>query len=66
LRWSRDINERFRDIVRQQWNFSPPDTTREREDYHMQRSQAKALELLIVPDIGGQTAVASLIEMRIE
>src|SRR5438094_7478137 len=29
LRWSPDGGRSFREIVRQQWNFSPPDTVRE-------------------------------------
>jgi hypothetical protein len=33
LRWSPDIESSFREIVRQQWNFSPPDSVRETEDY---------------------------------
>jgi hypothetical protein len=27
LRWSSDLGRSFREIVRQQWNFSPPGTT---------------------------------------
>jgi hypothetical protein len=32
LRWSRDTGHSFREIVRQQWNFSPSGGTREVED----------------------------------
>jgi hypothetical protein len=32
LRWSGDAGRSFREIVRQQWNFSPPDSTREVEE----------------------------------
>jgi hypothetical protein len=64
LRWSPDLRESFRDIVRQ-WSFSPPGTVREREDYQVQLAKAKALELVIVPDIGGKSAIASLKQMRI-
>src|ERR1700742_3612167 len=31
LRWSADGGRSFREIVRQQWNFSPPTTVRESE-----------------------------------
>ncbi len=34
LRWSPRVGHPFREIVRQQWNFSPPETTREVEEYH--------------------------------
>jgi hypothetical protein len=65
LRWRADGHRDYRDIVRQQWNFSPPDTIREVEDYRVQLSKAKALELVIWPDIGGKVALASLLEMRL-
>src|SRR5271165_3326592 len=32
LRWSEDGGSSWKDIVRQQWNFSPPTTVDERED----------------------------------
>jgi hypothetical protein len=35
LRWSSDGGKSFREIVRQQWNFSPPETIREVEDYQL-------------------------------
>jgi hypothetical protein len=51
--------------VRQQWNFSPPNTTREIEEYNVQLSDVTALELVIVPDIGRGTARASLKSLRV-
>jgi hypothetical protein len=35
LRWSPDGGRSFREIVRQQWNFSPPSTIREVEEYRV-------------------------------
>ena len=52
LRWSGDGGRSFREIVRQQWNFSPPNTTRESEVYLVELSGVTILELVIVPDIG--------------
>jgi hypothetical protein len=49
-----------REIVRQQWNFSPPQTAREIEDYQVDLASVKVLELVIVPDIGGGNTYASL------
>ena len=60
LRWSLDGAHSFREIVRQQWNFSPPDTTREIEEYNVQLSDVTVLELVIVPDISRGEARASL------
>jgi hypothetical protein len=65
LRWSADGGHLFREIVRQQWNFSPPETTREVEEYQVEISAATVLELLIVPDISGVTARASLKSLRL-
>src|ERR1035438_7988406 len=50
LRWSPDIQYSSREIVRQQWNFNPPDSVRETEDYAVELSDVKVLELEIVPD----------------
>jgi hypothetical protein len=65
LRWSEDGGHSFRDIVRQQWNFSPPNTIDEAEDYQVQLSDVKILELVIVPDISRGTARASLRSLRL-
>ena len=51
LRWSPDGGRSFREIVRQQWNLSPPETTHETEDYRVELSSVTVLELVIVPDI---------------
>jgi len=65
LRWSPDSGRSFREIVRQQWNFSPPDTVREVEEYQVELSEVTVLELVIVPDNSGGTARASLKSLRL-
>ena len=65
LRWSVDTEHSFREIVRQQWNFSPPDAVRETEDYAVEIPGVKALELVIVPDISSGAARASLRSFRL-
>ena|SRR5205809_2576552 len=55
----------FREIVRQQWNFSKPASTREIEDYRVDLLNVTVLELAIVPDISGGTARASLKSLRL-
>jgi hypothetical protein len=60
LRWSSDGGSSFREIVRQQWNFSPPETIREVEEYQVELSNVTVLELTIVPNTSGGTARASL------
>jgi hypothetical protein len=65
LRWSPDIQYSSREIVRQQWNFSPPDSVRETEDYVVELSEVKVLELMIVPDKSGGEVRASLVSLRL-
>ena len=65
LRWSPDGGQSYREIVRQQYNFSPPGVTRESEDYAVDLAGVTALELSIVPDISGGDARASVAQLRI-
>ena len=65
LRWSPDRGNSFREIVRQQWNFSLPVTIRETEDYTVDLSDVTVLELKIVPDQSGGEARASLASFRL-
>lgn len=65
LRWSSDGGESFQEIIRQQWNFSPDGTTRETEDLQVELAGVTALELIIVPDISGGEARASLKQLRL-
>jgi hypothetical protein len=54
-----------REIVRQQFTFSPPGTTVEREEYATELTGVSQLELAIIPAIDGGNAVATLREWRI-
>jgi hypothetical protein len=65
LRWSAAEGEPLREIVRQQWTFSPGGSTGEVEDYAVELSGVRVLELTIVPDISGGDARASLAEWRL-
>jgi hypothetical protein len=65
LRWSPDNGRSFREIVRQQWNFSPHGTTNETEDHHVELPAVTVLELNITPDISGGNAHASLGQLRL-
>ena len=65
LRCLPDGAQSYREIVRQQYNFSPPEATREVEDYDIDLDGVTALELKIVPDISGGSARASLEELRV-
>ena len=65
LRWSPDGGQSYREIVRQQYNFSPPGVTREFEDYAVDLAGVTTLELRIVPDISGGDARASVTQLHI-
>jgi hypothetical protein len=64
-RYSADGGGSFREIVRQQWNFSPPDTVCEIKEYQVELSNVTVLELIVVPDIGRGAARASLKNLRL-
>ena len=65
LRWSSDGGRSYREIVRQQYNFSPPDNTREIEDYEVDLVGLTVLEISISPDISEGCARASIAELRL-
>ena len=65
LRWLPDGGQSYREIVRQQWNFSPQGATSETEDLHVELSAVTVLELSIIPDISGGNAFASLAQLRL-
>ena len=65
LRWSANGGDSYQEIVRQQWNFSPPQTRREVEEYRVELSSVTVLELTIVPNVGDGHTRASLKSFRL-
>jgi hypothetical protein len=65
LRWSPDGGQSFREIVRQQWNFSPQGATSETEDHHVELPGVTVLELSIIPDMSRENAFAPLAQLRL-
>ncbi len=65
LRCSADHGQSFREIVRQQWNFSPDGANAEIEDHWVDLDEINILELSIVPDISKRDMHASLAQLRI-
>lgn len=63
LRWSADQGRTYREIVRQQYNFNPPGTTSEQEDYEVDLAGVTALELCITPAMGRSDVRASLAQL---
>ena len=65
LLWCSNGESSLKEIVRQQWNFNPPEATREVEEYRVDLSNVTVLELIIKPNIGGGVARASLKSLRL-
>lgn len=65
LRWSEDGGTSWKDVVRQQWNFSPPTSVEECEDYRVELQGATGLELTINPDIARGKPRASLESLQV-
>lgn len=65
LRWSDDQGRSYHELVRQQYNFAPPGTMTEQEEYTVNLAGATSLELEINPDINKSAAKASLARLRL-
>jgi hypothetical protein len=53
LAWLPAGQSTWQEIVRQQFNFSPPNTTQERESFTVSLQRVAALELKIIPERSG-------------
>ena len=65
VRWSSAEGGPPKEIVRQQWNFSPAGSTREIEDYEVSLDSVAVLELAITPDLTRREAPATLAKWRV-
>ncbi len=65
LRWRSESGGPTKEIVRQQWNFSPTGSTTEIEHYVVDLHAVSVLELAIRPDLRRPEAVASLASWRL-
>ena len=65
LRWLTADGGRPREIVRQQWNFSPAGSTSEIENYEVNLDGVSALELVIKPDLSNNEGLATLAAWRV-
>jgi hypothetical protein len=64
LRWSKEPGGPLSAIVRQQWTFSPQDSTTEIEDYQISLSGVAVLELALKPNLTPGKALGSLAKWR--
>lgn len=65
LRYFSDGGTNSQEILRQQFNFSPPGTCLQAEEYYVQLEGVTTLELTIIPDISGGNACASIVQWQI-
>jgi len=65
LRWSAGSAGPSREIVRQQWSFSPRGSTSEVEDYHVSLDNVSVLELALKPDLTPGKEFATLAKWRL-
>jgi hypothetical protein len=65
LSWLSEEGQVYQPILRQQYTFAPPGTTRELEEYQVELLAVKGLEVKIIPDISRADAYASLLELRL-
>lgn len=64
LRWAAEPGGPFREIVRQQWTFSPQGSTREIEEFQVSLNNVSVLELVLKPDLTPTNACASLVRWQ--
>ena len=64
LQWSAEPGGPFKEIIRQQWSFSPQGSTSEIEDYQVNLDSVSVLELALKPDLTPANAFATLASWR--
>ena len=57
---SRDEGHTYQELLRQEYTFSPPGTTFEREEWSITAEGVTHLQLVITPDKGGKPCQAML------
>ena len=62
---SHDGGQTYRELLRQEYTFSPPGTTFEREDWAVSAEGVTHLRLRIKPDKGGPTGFASITSLSL-
>ena len=65
IRWSSAQGGPPRDVVRQQWTFSPAGSTSETEHYDVNLERVAVLELSIRPDLNNGAGRATLVSWRV-
>ena len=61
-----DGGQKYRELVRQEFNFSPPGTTFEREEWTITAEPVTHVRLWIKPDKGGKVGKATLTSLALQ
>jgi hypothetical protein len=61
-----DGGQTYRELVRQEYNFSPPSTTHELEEWSIPTDGVSHLRVVIKPDKGGKPSRATLTTLALE
>jgi hypothetical protein len=62
---STDGGRTYREVLRQEYNFSPPGTTFEREDWAVSFAGVTHLRIGIEPDTGGKPCRGTITSLRL-
>jgi F5/8 type C domain len=63
---SQDGGQTYHELMRQEYNFSPPGTTLEHEEWSIKADAISHLQLTIKPDKGGKARHATLTTLALE
>jgi hypothetical protein len=63
---SQDGGQTYRELIRQEYNFSPPGTTLEHEEWSIKADAISHLQLKIKPDKSGKAGRATLTTLALE
>lgn len=63
---SSDSGRTYREVLRQEYNFSPPDSTFEREWWAVPAENVTHFRLIIKPDKGGNTCRATVTSLKLQ
>lgn len=63
---SQDSGQTYQELLRQEYNFSPPGTTFEREEWSVTAEGITHLQLIIKPDKSGRPCRATLTSLAIQ
>jgi hypothetical protein len=66
LSTSRDGGQTYRELLRQEFNFSPPGTTFEHEEWRLAAKGITHVRLWIRPDKGGRSCYASMTTLALQ